>query len=159
MPVSQLMTVTLNNTYMLSTSWQAERPYLVGSIFFKKLNTRIAKHAQVHQAYSISVIVVGDKTMRQLNKQWRKKDRPTDVLSFPFLEDKALIAPIQKQKELGEVVVNFEQAARQAKERGHSLRHELAVLYVHGVLHLLGYDHGKSNEARVMKQLEQKIMQ
>ena len=71
--------------------------------------------------------------MRGLNKRWRKKDRPTDVLSFPSGEK----AP----GFLGDLVIDVPYAARQARARRHSLTRELKILLAHGVLHLLGYDH------------------
>jgi probable rRNA maturation factor len=79
----------------------------------------------------ISVLLCGDARMRSLNREWRKIDRPTDVLSFP--SDTGTF--------LGDVVVDVPYAARQARERGHSTDREVQVLLAHGVLHLLGYDH------------------
>ncbi len=71
--------------------------------------------------------------MRRLNREWRKKDKPTDVLSFPSGE----------RGFLGDLVIDVPYAARQARSRGHSLERELQILLVHGVLHLLGFDHEK----------------
>jgi probable rRNA maturation factor len=79
----------------------------------------------------VSVLLCGDARMRRLNREFRKIDRPTDVLSFPA-GDPAF---------LGDVAVDVPYAARQAGRRGHSLEREVKLLLAHGVLHLLGHDH------------------
>ena len=78
----------------------------------------------------VSLTLCNDEAITELNCQWRGKDRPTDVLSFP-LEDEVM---------LGDIVISVETAAQQAASRGHSLRDEVRVLMVHGMLHLLGHD-------------------
>lgn len=80
---------------------------------------------------AVSVLLCGDARMRRLNREFRKIDRPTDVLSFPA-GDPAF---------LGDVAVDVPYAARQAGRRGHSLEREVKLLLAHGVLHLLGHDH------------------
>jgi probable rRNA maturation factor len=80
---------------------------------------------------SLSVLLCGDARMRRLNRTWRRKDRPTDVLSFPSDEPGLL----------GDVAIDLPYAARQARARGHATKREVQVLLAHGVLHLLGYDH------------------
>ena len=84
----------------------------------------------------LSLVLCSDAWIRPLNKQWRDKDVATDVLSFP--QDDEVI--------LGDLVVSLDTAARQADERGTSLRDEVRVLLVHGLLHLLGYDHETTEE-------------
>ena len=92
-----------------------------------------------------------DPEIHVLNRQYRKKDKPTDVLSFP-LADK--VQPFL----LGDVVISIETAARQAQRRHHSLREELQILLIHGILHLLGYDHEVSrSEAIRMHRKEREI--
>lgn len=82
-------------------------------------------------AGSLSLLFCGDRRMRSLNRLWRKKDRPTDVLSFPSGEPGFL----------GDLVIDVPYAARQANARGHSETRELQILLAHGLLHLLGHDH------------------
>jgi probable rRNA maturation factor len=93
-----------------------------------------------------------------LNRQWRKKDKATDVLSFPLLE----VAELRRASgavELGDIVISLDAAKRQAAEQGHSLLDELDLLLVHGLLHLLGFDHELSPaEAARMRKLEKKIL-
>lgn len=102
----------------------------------------------------LSLDLVGDGRMRRLNSQYRKKDRTTDVLAFAMRESASPVSAL-----LGDVVISVPTAQRQAKEGGRSLSEELAWLLVHGVLHLCGYDHERSEtEARRMKRREQAIL-
>jgi len=96
----------------------------------------------------ISIAFVSTAQMRQLNRQWRGKNNVTDVLSFELNE-----GPLK-----GEVLISYEQAKKQAKERGHSTRDEVCFLIVHGVLHVFGYDHETSAEAKTMFSLQEKVL-
>jgi rRNA maturation RNase YbeY len=101
----------------------------------------------------LSLALIGEREMRKLNAKYRGQDYPTDVLSFPAEKN---LAPGTKL--LGDVIISVTKAASQAKERGRSLDQELATLLIHGIVHLLGYDHERSaQEARRMKRLENKI--
>jgi len=101
----------------------------------------------------LSIALVGDREMRPLNSKYRKKKTTTDVLSF-FVEDQ----PMFGAKILGDVVISVEQARRQAKARGKTLKSEMATLLIHGMLHLLGYDHEKSpRQAKIMFAYERKL--
>ena len=96
----------------------------------------------------LSIVLTDDATIQTLNKQWRGKDKATDVLSFP-----------QHAGVLGDVVISMDTAARQALALRHSLEAEVQRLLVHGVLHLLGHDHVHGGlQARRMKQEEQRLM-
>lgn len=99
-------------------------------------------------------MLVGDRTMTRLNRQYRGKATSTDVLSFPMREGSfASLSPHL----LGDVVISAETADRQAKAAGRTLRDELTALLIHGILHLLGYDHQMPSEARRMKRLERQF--
>lgn len=92
----------------------------------------------------LDVVFVSDKKMRQLNKQFRGKDRTTDVLSFPFEADGfEIVSELQESagKFLGEIVISAEQADRQARENDLDFETETKQLILHGMLHLCGYDH------------------
>ncbi|MFQ5682774.1 MAG: rRNA maturation RNase YbeY [Candidatus Binatia bacterium] len=103
----------------------------------------------------LSLALVGNREIQELNARYRYKNEPTDVLSFPSGE----WLPTGMQI-LGDVVISVEQAARQARERKKTLGEELETLLVHGILHLLGYDHeGSQNEAKHMWRLEKEIQQ
>jgi len=102
----------------------------------------------------LSVELVGDRRMRRLNRVYRGNDRTTDVLAFPMRESDNPWPAL-----LGDVVIAVPTARRQAREAGRSLEEELAALLVHGVLHLCGYDHERSqNEAMRMRRRERAIM-
>jgi len=101
----------------------------------------------------LSIALVGDREMRPLNSKYRRKKQTTDVLSF-LVEDQ----PMLGAKILGDVVISVEQARRQAKQRGNTLKSEMATLLIHGILHLLGYDHEKSpRQAKIMFARERKL--
>jgi len=104
----------------------------------------------------VGVWFVDDPTIRQLNRRYRGVDRPTDVMAFP-------LADADERREhgvvLGDVVVSVPTAGRQARSLGHPLEAELALLLIHGVLHLLGYEHeGPSAARRVMRRQERKYL-
>ena len=97
----------------------------------------------------LSVALVHDDEMHRLNHSWRGKDRTTDVLAFALREGEA--TGVQAPGLLGDVVISVPTADRQARERGHTTERELTELLLHGILHLLGYDHERSPaEARRM---------
>jgi len=107
----------------------------------------------------VGVVVTGDATVRDLNRRYRGEDAPTDVLSFAFGEDAGeFVLPPGKSTRLGDVVISLPAARRQAKQAGHSLERELALLLVHGLLHLLGYDHATDDDARVMRSRESALL-
>ncbi len=102
----------------------------------------------------LSLVLVSDRVMHDLNRDWRGKDRPTDVLAFAQSEDGP--AP---EGLLGDVVISVDTARRQAGSLGHSLVVEADRLLVHGLLHLLGYDHERSPaEARRMQRKERAVL-
>jgi probable rRNA maturation factor len=102
----------------------------------------------------LSLLLVSDAVMRRLNRAWRGRDRATDVLSFAQAEGPGGAPPGL----LGDVVISLDTARRQAAERAASLGSELDRLLVHGVLHLLGYDHERSPaEARRMRRRERAL--
>ncbi len=96
----------------------------------------------------LSVVLTTDGRIRGLNRTWRGKDRATDVLSFPISE------PPGVGRLLGDVVISMDTAARRAKADGRPLSAELDRYLAHGVLHLLGYDHERARDARVMAEME-----
>ena len=104
----------------------------------------------------LSVVLCDDAHIQALNRDHRQIDRPTDVLSFAMQEGEGQLTddPV-----LGDLVISIDTARRQAAELGHSLEHELRVLLVHGLLHLLGYDHETSSgDAEEMRAAEQKLL-
>jgi probable rRNA maturation factor len=110
----------------------------------------------------MGLLITGQQRMCRLNKAYRNKDKPTDVLAFSFLtesgEGSFFSIPPNGLKHLGEVIVNHPQAVIQAQEEGHSIKWELALLVIHGVLHLLGYDHIEDEEAKEMESRQNELL-
>jgi probable rRNA maturation factor len=112
----------------------------------------------------ISLVIAGQERIRELNREYRGQDRPTDVLSFSLSEQKAeeeptaFIGPPDGLLHLGEVIISYPQAVIQARERGHSIQKEMAILIVHGVLHILGYDHEKPEMEPAMAAKEKEVL-
>jgi len=103
--------------------------------------------AALGQGRELSLALVSDRRMRALNREWRKMDRPTDVLSFP-----------QHGASLGDVVISLDTARRQARAGGWSLSAELRRLLAHGLLHCLGHDHHTARDARRMAAAERRLL-
>ena len=109
----------------------------------------------VGQARSeLSLALIDDEQMQELNRRHRGIDRSTDVLSFSLLEG---VSAAHRGRLLGDVVIGIETAARQASERHRALDDEVARLLIHGVLHLLGHDHEEPAEARAMRAEERRV--
>ena len=108
----------------------------------------------------ISVTFVDNEQIHELNKQYRDKDMPTDVLSFPMGENGQYdVNHATGAKILGDIVISMETAVDQARRYGHSLEREVGFLTAHSMLHLLGYDHEKSGLERVrMREKEEQVM-
>lgn len=103
---------------------------------------------------TLAVLLTDDAAMRRLNAQWRGIDKPTNVLSFPPAPD----ASRQPVKSLGDIAIAYETAAREADEEGKPFADHVSHLAVHGLLHLLGYDHDTDGAAEIMEQLERVIL-
>lgn len=109
----------------------------------------------------VSVSFVSNSEIRLLNKNYRNKDRVTDVLSFPLMEENN----VERNPEtgyvlLGDIVISLETAVKQAANYGHSLEREIGFLTVHSMLHLLGYDHESSPlDERIMREKEESVLE
>jgi probable rRNA maturation factor len=112
----------------------------------------------------ISMVLTGQERIYKLNRDYRGKDTPTDVLSFSMAEQRIeeeptdFIEPPDGLVHLGEVIISYPQADFQAKEHHHTLKKEVATLIVHGVLHILGYDHEKPEMEAAMQTRENDIL-
>jgi probable rRNA maturation factor len=91
----------------------------------------------------VSIVITGQEQIEDLNRRFLQADHPTDVLSFPAgsPEDSGFIMPPDGKVRLGEVIISYPQAVIQAEEHNHSVKKEIAILLIHGILHLLGHDH------------------
>jgi probable rRNA maturation factor len=118
------------------------------------------RHEGVHGVVEINVLIGDDGLLQRLNRDYRNTDRPTDVLSFG--DDDAhgtFVVPPGAPRYLGDIAVSYDRVIEQAEEYGHSRERELCYLVVHGVLHLLGYDHERGEEqARTMRDKEEAVL-
>jgi probable rRNA maturation factor len=122
---------------------------------------RLAGRGEAPGRGEVSVTLVDDEAIRELNRDYRGIDAPTDVLSFSQLEGTPIPAgalPPDYPVPIGDIVVSIPRMRRQAVDYGHSEERELGFLLVHGLLHLLGYDHEDSWDARVMRAAEEDIL-
>lgn len=108
----------------------------------------------------LSLTLTDDAAVQRLNREFRGVDAPTDVLSFPLLsaEESPFVPPPDGILHLGDVVLSYPRAVAQAAEYGHSVQRELGYLTVHGVLHLLGYDHESEADKECMRAREEAIL-
>jgi len=130
---------------------QAAKDLLTG------LAEQLLKEHEIPEAAEIGIVFVDDAYIAGLNKQYRGVDAPTDVLSFAMLEGLPMPGD-EEEPMLGDVVISLETAQRQAQDFGHSLEREIAYLTVHGVLHLLGYDHQTPPDKEAMRAIEEKAL-
>ena len=117
------------------------------------------KHLQLKQNQEISIVFIDHQLSCEINHKYRHQNKPTDVIAFAFNEGQEEIKINDNQLILGEIFINVEKAKEQAKSYGHSQRRELSFLFVHGLLHILGYDHKLKKEKEIMFALQKKILQ
>ena len=108
----------------------------------------------------VNVVLTNDENIRNINREHRQIDKPTDVLSFPMYEKEELEnLKLENEDILGDMVISIERVEEQAKEYGHSFERELAYMVVHSFYHLLGYDHIKEEDKMKMRPKEENILQ
>ncbi len=107
--------------------------------------------------FSLGLVFSNDSTIKNMNNRWRGKNKNTDVLSFPALDEK-LILPPNQFVELGDIFLSVETALTQSKEHKHSLIYELKWLVSHGLLHLLGWEHSSSITLNYMLDVQEKLI-
>jgi len=132
--------------------------------WLKSVAEKVLVAEDVDSRVELGLVIVGAERMRQLNLSYLGKDTPTDVLAFAMLPEPVggdltpFVAPPDGIKHLGEVIIAYPQAVVQAGEHHHSVKREMAILIIHGVLHLLGYDHDKPEPEHQMKAREEEIL-
>jgi len=129
----------------------------------KKIVRQVLKAEGVAPLYEVSLVFTDSEAVKQLNRDYRKVDETTDVLAFYMLPqkgtDSSFALPPDGVTRLGEVIISYPQAVAQAKEYGHSAERELALLVIHGMLHLLGYDHEEPEEESEMREREREFLE
>ncbi|MBU2542207.1 rRNA maturation RNase YbeY [Patescibacteria group bacterium] len=128
----------------------------ISKVKIKKIISAVLINLKKNQNLGLSVNLVGDKKIKSLNKIYRKKNIITDVLSFSLLAKDSLIS---EKSELGDIFICIPQIKRQARELKIDFEEEFTRMLVHGVLHLLGFDHQKQKDAVKMFNLQEKIVQ
>jgi probable rRNA maturation factor len=115
-----------------------------------------AAKPRLKRRIEVSVVLADDNLLRRLNRRWLRLDKPTNVLAFPALDEEPF--PSRAPLLLGDVVLSFETVSREAAEQNKPLADHVRHLVVHGVLHLLGYDHEEPIEAERMEALETEVL-
>jgi probable rRNA maturation factor len=124
-----------------------------------RLSRFVMDRMRVHPLAELCIKIVDEATIAQLNEQWMDKEGPTDVLAFPMDELRpGLVTEEPEEGVLGDLVLCPAVAERQAAEAGHPTRDEVELLTVHGILHLLGYDHAEPEEHREMFGLQDRLL-
>lgn len=128
---------------------------------YRELAIAIFKYLKITSDYIVEVNLINDEEIQAINKAYRGKDAPTDVISFAFLDNIESEIAIKGDvpRLLGEIMISYETAARQAKNYGHSLEREMKFLFTHGILHLLGYNHETEEQEQVMFALQDQILE
>ena len=136
---------------------------MVDGGWVKKIVRQVLKAEGVPPPYETSLVFTDSETVQRLNRDYRGADEPTDVLAFYMLPQKgaesSFALPPDGVTRLGEVIISYPQAAAQAKEQGHSPERELALLVIHGILHLLGYDHEEREDEAEMRAREEELLE
>ncbi len=106
---------------------------------------------------NFNLIIVNNEDIHELNKNYRKIDRPTDVITFALEDDDTMVLP-EGIRVLGDIYISIDRAKDQASDYGHSLLRELCFLAVHGFYHLLGYDHNTPEEEKIMFSKQEEVL-
>jgi probable rRNA maturation factor len=132
-------------------SWKNYRPYIC------QIVSRTITVLKLDKKYDFSIILVDSNTIQEINREYRKIDKVTDVISFASLDDESLMN-MEDSVELGDIFINVQAIRDQAKDYGHSLKREFCFLVTHGILHLLGYDHLNVDDEKIMFNLQEEIL-
>lgn len=119
----------------------------------KKIVKTICKVEKVKGKHVVSIIIVDNQKIHEINKQYRNIDRPTDVISFAAIDGEETLP-----EEMGDIFISYEKIIEQAKEYEHSILREFAFLVTHGMYHLLGYDHMNQEDEKIMFAKQEKIL-
>ena len=148
---------------MIISMENAQDKIVLGEYLEKRLQDGLNAVAKLHDLddmTEVDITIVDDEEIHQLNRDYRNADRPTDVLSFALDEDDEDEPELLEGQLhlLGDIIISAETATRQAEEFGHGLEREIVYLAVHGLLHLLGYDHMVEEDKVVMRAKEEEAL-
>lgn len=146
------MELEINNTTSIDVTMYEE--------LFNRLFKKTLLHLKISENSIMSVTFVSKDEIHQINKDYRNIDRPTDVISFAFLDDKSeIIVGDDIPLDLGEIYICYEVADENRKNYNNSIKREICFLFVHGLLHLLGYDHMTKEDEEIMFPLQEVILE
>ena len=136
-----------------SDDYSAYKPYFSSLRYYHRKTLKVL---DVRRDYEVYLVLVNDEITHEFNKKYRNIDRPTDVLSFASMDD-----PDYSEDDLniGDILISLDAVQRQAAEYGHSEKRELCFLFVHGLLHCLGYDHMTKEDEEIMFGYQNKILE
>lgn len=130
--------------------------------YFLNLSQVIFNHLRLNNYFIFDITIVTLDEIHRINKEYRNIDRPTDVISFAFEDEvegeNKIIRNDNLPRTLGEIFICYEKCQMQSEEYGHSLDREMAFLFTHGLLHLLGYDHMNEDDEKIMFKIQDEIM-
>ncbi|MDO4500892.1 MAG: rRNA maturation RNase YbeY [Erysipelotrichaceae bacterium] len=131
------------------------KPYIKD---IKSYYKKVIETLELKDEVNFSLIICGKKKIRTINKQYRNIDKETDVISFANIDSDDFDYLDEEDLNLGDIFINVDRVKSQAKEYEHSIKREFVFLFVHGFLHLLGYDHMKEEDEKLMFYLQDKII-
>ena len=137
---------------------QGPSSYDIYEEIFNEYYVKIFDELKLKGEYITDVTIVNNEEIHKINRDYRKVDRPTDVISFAFLDEESERKLKGGPINLGQIIISYEKAEEQSKEYEHSITREMVFLFVHGMLHLLGYDHMNEEDEKVMFGLQNKIL-
>lgn len=123
---------------------------------FELIAAATEKRCVLSKEASVSVILVKRRRIQEINREYRGIDRPTDVITFAAIEGE--VFDFEEELELGDIFINVDAVIAQAEEYGHSVQREVGFLFIHGLLHCLGYDHQNPMEEKAMFDLQKEIL-
>jgi len=123
----------------------------------RRLAAEVLRQEGIAGETELSLIITDDEAIRELNRRFRGVDAPTDVLSFGTGAEEHFVSAPESPPYLGDVVISYQRALAQAGELGHAVAQELKLLVIHGILHLLGYDHQEEAATQKMREREERI--
>lgn len=116
------------------------------------------RYEEYDEGYEVSLSFVDNEEIHKLNKEYRSVDRPTDVLSFPLIDDEFDFEIDIEEKILGDIVISLEKALEQSEEYKHSFEREVCFLVCHSMFHLMGYDHDNDENTKEMRKKEEAVL-
>jgi len=123
----------------------------------RRVAAEVLRQEEVARETELSLIITDDEAIRELNRRFRGVDAPTDVLAFGAGTEEHFVSAPESPPYLGDVVISYQRALAQAQELGHAIADELKLLVVHGILHLVGYDHQEEAAAQKMREREREM--